>query len=255
MKNAEGLKPEEIDDFVTGSSQIEFAGETRQEIYDWIAATLVQQEYFAQQKKQRGRVRALVSKVSGLSMPQVTRLIRRYHADGEIRVQSGGRQEFAVKYTAKDLELLIEVDRAHDRLNGAATRKIIQREWQVFGKREYANLAEISVSHLYNLRNSVGYRQRAAEFTQTKPAGVEIGERRRPDPGGRPGYLRIDTVHQGDWDGVKGVYHLNAVDEVTQWEVLGGAGLCGTDHGGACVASDRGDAASVSVSGGRTARR
>jgi len=221
MKNVEGLAPQEIDDFVKGSSQIEFAGETRREIYDWIAATLVEQEYFAQRKKQRGRVRALLSKVSGLSMPQVTRLIRRYHADGEIRVQSGSRQKFAVKYTVKDLELLIEVDRAHDRLNGAATRKIIEREWQVFGKREYANLAEISVSHLYNVRNSVGYRQRAAEFTQTKPAGVAIGERRRPDPRGQPGYLRIDTVHQGDWDGVKGVYHLNAVDEVTQWEVLG----------------------------------
>jgi hypothetical protein len=27
-------------------------------------------------------------------------------------------------------------------------------------------------------------------------------------------------VHQGDWDGAKGVYHLNAVDEVTQWEVV-----------------------------------
>ena len=38
---------------------------------------------------------------------------------------------------------------------------------------------------------------------------------------GRPGYLRIDTVHQGDQDGVKGVYHINAVDEVTQWQVVG----------------------------------
>ena len=221
MKNAEGLRPQEIDDFVHASSKIEFAGETRREIYDWITATLIEQEYFAQRKKQRGRVRILLSKVSGLSIPQVTRLIRRYHADGEIRVQSSSRQKFAVKYTTKDLELLIEVDRAHDRLNGAATRKIIEREWQVFGKREYANLAGISVSHLYNLRKSVGYRQRAGEFTLTKPSAVMIGERRRPDPQGQPGYVRIDTVHQGDWDGVKGVYHLNAVDEVTQWEVLG----------------------------------
>jgi hypothetical protein len=28
-------------------------------------------------------------------------------------------------------------------------------------------------------------------------------------------------VHQGDQDGVKGVFHINAVDEVTQWEVVG----------------------------------
>jgi transposase InsO family protein len=33
--------------------------------------------------------------------------------------------------------------------------------------------------------------------------------------------LRVDTVHQGDWDGAKGVYHINAVDAVTQWQVVG----------------------------------
>lgn len=222
MKNVERLTPPQIDDFLGSSSEVEFAGESRREVYDWIRATLVEQEYFAQRKKQRGRVRALLSKVSGLSMPQITRLIRQYRTDGELEVRRGCRRpKFEVKYTPQDLELLIEVDRAHGRLNGAATRKILEREWQVFGRREYANMAEISVSHLYNLRNSVGYRQRAAEFTLTKSSGVTIGERRRPRPQGAPGYVRIDTVHQGDWEGVKGVYHLNAVDEVTQWEVLG----------------------------------
>jgi hypothetical protein len=49
---------------------------------------------------------------------------------------------------------------------------------------------------------------------------VKIGERVRPNPEGRPGYIRVDTVHQGDSNGEKGVYHINAVDEVTQWEIL-----------------------------------
>jgi transposase InsO family protein len=49
---------------------------------------------------------------------------------------------------------------------------------------------------------------------------VSIGERRRPDPQGRPGYLRVDTVHQGDQNSAKGVYHINAVDEVTQWQIV-----------------------------------
>lgn len=31
----------------------------------------------------------------------------------------------------------------------------------------------------------------------------------------------MDTVHQGDWDGAKGVYHINAVHAVTQWQVVG----------------------------------
>jgi len=31
----------------------------------------------------------------------------------------------------------------------------------------------------------------------------------------------VDTVHQGDLEGEKGVYHINTIDEVTQWEILG----------------------------------
>ena len=58
-------------------------------------------------------------------------------------------------------------------------------------------------------------------FHETRPTPISIGERRRPEPEGRPGYLRIDTVHQGDLDGVKGVYHINAVDEITQWQIVG----------------------------------
>src|SRR5690606_33640470 len=49
---------------------------------------------------------------------------------------------------------------------------------------------------------------------------VSIGERKRPDPQGQPGFLRVDTVHQGDREGIKGVYHINLVDEVTQWQVV-----------------------------------
>ena len=56
---------------------------------------------------------------------------------------------------------------------------------------------------------------------KTTPAKVSIGERKRPEPDGQPGYLRIDTVDQPERDGVKSLYHINAVDEVTQWEVLG----------------------------------
>ena len=98
---------------------------------------------------------------------------------------------------------------------------ILRREYERFGKPEYARLAQISVSHLYNLRNGPLYRKQAAVYQPTRPTPVAIGERRKPDPQGRPGYLRIDTVHQGDWDGNKGVYHINAVDTVTQWQVVG----------------------------------
>src|SRR5664279_2846697 len=230
MENMETLTPERIADFLNGSATIEFTGQNRVERYAWIETTLMQQEYFSLTRKQRGAVRSLLIRVAVLSMPQITRLIRSYQQNGEIRLQGGTRRRFPVKYTTEDLELLIEVDRAHQRLSGPATRRILEREWQVFGKREYARLAEVSVAHLYNLRHSAGYRQRATEFSQTNPSIIAIGERRRPDPQGIPGYLRVDTVHQGDWEGEKGVYHINAVDAVTQWEIVGCARKISEQH-------------------------
>jgi transposase InsO family protein len=85
----------------------------------------------------------------------------------------------------------------------------------------YERLAQLSVAQLYRLRKSRVYRQRRVIYRPTHATQVGIGERRAPQPQGRPGYLRVDTVHQGDLNGVKGVYHINAVDEVTQWQVVG----------------------------------
>jgi hypothetical protein len=84
-------------------------------------------------------------------------------------------------------------------------------------------LAGISVAQIYRFRNSESYRKRNTSHQPTRPTPIPIGERRKLRPQGRPRYLRIDTVHQGDRDGVKGVYHINAVDEVTQWEIVAAA--------------------------------
>src|SRR5262249_45035026 len=131
------------------------------------------------------------------------------------------RHRFPTKYTRRDVELLAELDRTHGWLSGPATVCILKREHKRFGKAEYARLAGISIAHLYNLRRSARYRKLAADWKPALPSAISIGERRKPDPQGRPGFLRVDTVHQGDWDGVKGVYHINAVDAVTQWQVVG----------------------------------
>ena len=221
MQTVERFTPAQMGEFLTASEGIHFTGQNRAEVYAWVQATLTQQEYFRQGKRDRGAIRAYLSKVTGRSSPQITRLIRQYRQEGRIQVQSSQRRRFAVKYTEADVTLLVEVDRAHQRLSGPATCRIFEREFRVYGQRQFERLAGISVSHLYNLRGKASYRRRAAEFERTRPVSVSIGERRRPDPGGQPGYLRIDSVHQGDWEGEKGVYHINAVDAVTQWEVVG----------------------------------
>ena len=79
---------------------------------------------------------------------------------------------------------------------------------------------DISVSHLYNMRQSKTYQTFRQHKNVTRPVKRAIGTRRKPQPDGQPGYIRIDTVHQGDQDKVKGLYHINAVDEVTQFQVV-----------------------------------
>jgi len=221
MQNAENLNSDQIRQFLELSETVEFAGQSRTEIYAFCERVLVAQEYARQSKKQRGAVRRYLSKVTGLSLPQIARLVRKYRQGGKVETQPYRRHSFATQYTDADVALLAEVDRAHERLSGPARRRILEREYMEFGKQEFQRLAGISVSHLYNLRRSVRFRRQAAVFEPTRPTPVSIAQRRKPDPQGRPGFLRIDTVHPGDWDGAKGVYHINAVDTVTQWQVVG----------------------------------
>lgn len=221
MQNAESLSREQIEEFLRSSEPIEFGGSGREERDSWVERVLAAQKYGELGKGQRGLVRAYVRKVTGLSEAQTTRLIRAFLDHGVVRAQPYQRHRFAVKYTAEDIALLAEVDRAHGRLSGPATRRILQRGYEQFGEQQYQRLAKISVAHLYNLRASARYRNQAAVYEPTRSTSAAIGQRRKPDPQGRPGYLRVDTVHQGDSEGTKGVYHINAVDAVTQWQVVG----------------------------------
>ena len=223
MHQAEKLNLEQIEAFLRASEEIRFKGETREQVYHWIEQLLRQQQYEQQGRKARGLLRRYVEKMSGLSRAQVTRLISCYRAQREVRPLVYRRYRFPQRYTRADIEQLAAVDEAHDTLSGAATRRILEREYQQYGKAEYARLAHISVAHLYNLRRHQRYRERRLTYQKTKPTMVSIGERRRPDPAGRPGYLRVDTVHQGDQNSAKGVYHINAVDEVTQWQIVAAA--------------------------------
>lgn len=210
--------------FLEGSEELRFEAGDRQELYGWVERTLVQQEYLGLDRQDKGLVRRYVAKLTGLGRAQVTRLIGRYRECGQVRAKAYRRHRFATRYRSEDIALLAEVDEAHETLSGPATQKLLQRAYHDFGDQRFSNLASLSVAHLYRLRATRSYRQRRVVCQPTRPAPVSIGERRRPDPQGRPGYLRVDTVHQGDdLDGSKGVYHINAVDEVTQWEVLGAA--------------------------------
>jgi hypothetical protein len=221
MQNAESLSREQIQEFLRSSEPIEFVGAGREDRYGWVERVLAAQKYGQLRKGERGLVRAYVRKVTGLSESQTTRLIRAYLEHGKVQPPPYQRHRFAAKYTTEDIALLAEVDRAHGRLSGPATRRILQRAYEQFGDQRYQRLTKISVAHLYNLRGSPPYRNQVAVFEPTQTTSMAIGQRRKPEPQGRPGYVRVDTVHQGDHEGAKGVYHINAVDAVTQWQVVG----------------------------------
>ena len=151
-------------------------------------------------------------------------LVRRYLREGELRDRrQGAARRFRRKYRRADILLLAEVDELHGTLSGPATRKLCERAWKVFGDARFERLAGISNGHVYNLRRSRPYTLRMGSKAATRRSQVAIGERRRPRPGGRPGWVRVDSVHQGDLDNVKGVYHINAVDTVTQYQFVGSA--------------------------------
>ncbi len=223
MHEMENPSLEQIRAFLEASQEVRFHAEGRQDIYAWVDRTLRQQNYSQQGRANKGLLRRYVMKMTALSRAQVTRLIGQFEKTRAVRPPVYRRRRFPRRYTDADVALLVEVDQAHGRLNGPATRQILEREYTVFGQPQYERLATISVAHLYNLRNSAGYRRQRIHYTATRPTPVTIGERRKPDPAGRAGFVRIDTVHQGDLDGIKGVYHINAVDEVTQWQVVGAA--------------------------------
>jgi transposase InsO family protein len=221
VHQAEKLSLEGIRRFVEASEEIRFEGANRGQVYGWVERVLVEHEYAQQGKVGRGLLRRYIEKMTGLSRAQVTRLIARYAASGRVQPTLYRRRRFPERFTRADIELLASVDEAHETLSGPATRRILEREVQLYGRQQYARLATISVAHLYNLRRSQRYRERRLNYTKTRPTTVAIGERRKPEPCGQPGYLRLDTVHQGDTAEAKGVYHINAVDEVTQWQIAG----------------------------------
>ena len=221
MQNLERLTLAEMKEFLQGSQKLTLSVKHKEAVYGFIEALLKAQQYRRLSKGQRGTVRRFLMKVTGLSRAQVTRLITRWMKTRHVRRRPAKRPRFPRRYTTADIVLLAEVDAAHEDLSGPAVRHILQREYQVYGNQGYERLAGISVSHIYNLRRSSPYQRCRVRVHHTQARQVSIGERRKPDPKGRPGYLRVDTVHQGHHDGKPGLYHINAVDTVTQWQVVG----------------------------------
>jgi transposase InsO family protein len=204
--------------FLDGTVAVNFAVAAGDR-YDFVARTVQRFGYARLNRADKGVVLRFLARVSGYSRQQLTRLVQRVRARAPLlKRYRASRTSFARTFTNADVLLLAHTDTLHGTLSGPATKKIMERAFEVFGERGYERLATISVAHLYNLRKRTGYLRHRQAWTKTRPVTIAIGERRAPAPNNQPGYLRVDSVHQGDQDGVKGPYHINAVDCVTQYE-------------------------------------
>lgn len=213
----------EMEAFLKGAEPIQLSFTHKEECYRFLSEVLQKSRYPIRRRREKILILRYLQKCAGYSKGHVKRLVKRWRKGlltwNPLRKK---RNHFPVRYGPSDIALLIKTDVAHNILSGEATKEILLREYERFKHREYETISKISVSHIYNLRK--GNRQyrssEARHFMGTKSVSVDIGIRRKPRPEGKPGFLRVDTVHQGDQDGEKGVYHINLVDEVAQWEMI-----------------------------------
>jgi hypothetical protein len=206
LQNLEDLKA-----FVNGSRRFVLKAKTIEDKYELIEDLIHKFNYWSLGKKEKHILLMVLKIFTGYKKSQLHHLID-IAADDKLSRKPYHRINAHRIYTGKDIELLEETDELHYRLSAAATHEILRRECELFGKSQYQNLAHISISHINNLRDRDNYKAKYLHHTQARQ--IPIGDTAKPDPNGNPGSIRIDTVSQND------VFHINSIDEITQWEVV-----------------------------------
>ena len=214
----------QVREYLAGDQEIEQRTRTRAEAYSFIERLLQRFDYFRLGRADKGMLRRLVARVTGLSRAQITRLLSQHRTTGQLADhRRATRRSFSRRYTKADVELLAELDTLHGTPSAPAARMLCARASHRFGDRRFQRLEGISNSHLYNLRRSTVYRRRREKMPDpSHPVPWTTGERWRPGPFEHPGHLRVvAAVRQKLPDPLERVYHLNLVDEVTQYQFVG----------------------------------
>lgn len=197
--------------FLKSSQQLVIEFGSLDEKYAFIDKTVDRFNYKNLSKKERKIVLSYIKKFTDYKKAQLFRLVKRAVA-GKLVRKAYTRVNPNIIYTARDIKLLEQTDELHLRLSSVATKEIFRREYVLFARNAYQNISGISSSHINNLRHSNSYK--SSWVNATKARQVAIGTTGKPQNNEMPGSIRVDTVHQRD------VFHINAVDEITQWEVV-----------------------------------
>ncbi len=203
----------QLKDFLNGSQRVVVSLEDSsiKDKYSFIEKTVRQFLYQDLKKKEKRIVVLYLRKVTGYKKAQLYKLIQRAEK-GKLEKALYKRAHPVKIYTALDIKLLEKTDEFHLRLSEDATKEVLRREYEVFNHQKYQTISGVSHSHITNLRHSPIYK--SSWINHTKARQIPIGITMPPDNHYRPGSIRIDSVSQKD------VYHINSVDEVTQWEIV-----------------------------------
>lgn len=202
----------ELAAFVEGLGKTELRVESILERYILIKTTVEKFDYMHLRKRDKHIVYLYLRRLTGYHKAQLLRLIKRVVTDGKLAKKPYVRKNPNIIYTPADLKLLEATDLVHCRLNSLATKEILRRQSEVYHLRDYDRIALVSSSHINNLRCDPHYK--SFWVNGTKSIERAIAETKEPEPNGKPGSIRVDTVHQRE------IYYINLVDEITQWEIV-----------------------------------
>jgi hypothetical protein len=169
---------EQIEQFLSASAEVAFTAHGGDvERYAHISRVLKRFDYPQCSRHDRGVLLHYLQHTSGYSRAQITRLVKQWHTNRLANVPLVKRYRapaapFARKYTALDIERLVEMDKAHEDVCGPAIIHLLKRAFSDYDDMRYERLAKLSSSHLYNLRKSVGYQALRVSFTKTHPVSV-----------------------------------------------------------------------------------
>ena len=167
MYNTRASSISEIKHFITSTKALAFKAKNKTEAYQWKEGVLQNTLYKMLSKKDKSTIRRYLGKVTSYSVSHVDRLVRKYVATVHLVFTVYKRNSFHRKYADKDIALLARVDETHNNLSGPATATILQEEWMRFKRVEFKNIANISTSHIYNLRETRLYHETNHHFQKT----------------------------------------------------------------------------------------
>ena len=169
----------QLEEFLSASASIEFKPDAGGdcERHAHISAVLRRFDY---PRRERGVLLAYRRHTSGSFRARMTRLVDRWQESRLAPAPLAKRPcaptaPFPRKYTPSDVALLVEMDRANEDVCGPAIVHLLRRAFEVYGDPRYERWAQLSVSHLYNLRKSTGYQHQRVRFTKTRAACNPIG--------------------------------------------------------------------------------